>query len=84
MFIRINGVLHYLWRAVDWHGVVLDIKADKTGRPPSVPLSACYVPSRGVGALLLGGLGRSVRIAATAGRIGCRSSTACCATVPAG
>lgn len=25
MFIRINGVQHYLWRAVDQHGVVLDI-----------------------------------------------------------
>lgn len=25
MFIRINGTLHYLWRAMDQHGVVLDI-----------------------------------------------------------
>jgi putative transposase len=25
VFMRINGVLHYLWRAVDQHGVVLDI-----------------------------------------------------------
>ena len=25
VFLRINGVLHYLWRAVDQHGVVLDI-----------------------------------------------------------
>ena len=25
MFIRIGGVQHYLWRAVDQHGVVLDI-----------------------------------------------------------
>ena len=25
MFLRINGVLHHLWRAVDQHGVVLDI-----------------------------------------------------------
>ena len=25
VFLRINGVLHYLWRAVDRHGVVLDI-----------------------------------------------------------
>ena len=25
MFLRIGGVLHYLWRAVDQHGVVLDI-----------------------------------------------------------
>ncbi len=25
MYLRINGVLHHLWRAVDQHGVVLDI-----------------------------------------------------------
>jgi putative transposase len=25
VFLRTNGVLHYLWRAVDQHGVVLDI-----------------------------------------------------------
>ena len=25
MFLRIRGELHYLWRAVDQHGVVLDI-----------------------------------------------------------
>lgn len=25
VFLRINGALHYLWRAVDQHGVVLDI-----------------------------------------------------------
>jgi putative transposase len=25
VFIRIRGALHYLWRAVDQHGVVLDI-----------------------------------------------------------
>ncbi|MBV9193451.1 MAG: DDE-type integrase/transposase/recombinase, partial [Solirubrobacterales bacterium] len=25
MFIRIRGKLHYLWRAVDQHGLVLDI-----------------------------------------------------------
>jgi len=25
VFIRIQGVQHYLWRAVDQHGVVLDI-----------------------------------------------------------
>ncbi|WP_043838627.1 IS6 family transposase [Muricoccus aerilatus] len=25
VFLRINGVLHYLWRAVDQHGLVLDI-----------------------------------------------------------
>lgn len=25
VFVRLNGVLHYLWRAVDQHGVVLDI-----------------------------------------------------------
>jgi putative transposase len=25
VFIRVRGVLHYLWRAVDQHGVVLDV-----------------------------------------------------------
>ena len=25
MYLRISGVLHHLWRAVDQHGVVLDI-----------------------------------------------------------
>ena len=25
MFLKIGGKLHYLWRAVDQHGVVLDI-----------------------------------------------------------
>jgi putative transposase len=25
VYLRINGVLHYLWRAVDQHGVVLDL-----------------------------------------------------------
>jgi transposase-like protein len=25
VFLKINGVTHYLWRAVDQHGVVLDI-----------------------------------------------------------
>jgi putative transposase len=25
VFLKINGVLHYLWRAVDQHGTVLDI-----------------------------------------------------------
>jgi transposase-like protein len=25
VFVRISGELHYLWRAVDQHGVVLDI-----------------------------------------------------------
>ncbi len=25
VFLRINGVLHYLWRAVDQHGAVLEV-----------------------------------------------------------
>jgi putative transposase len=25
VFLKINGVRHYLWRAVDQHGVVIDI-----------------------------------------------------------
>jgi len=37
VFIRINGELHYLWRAVDQHGVVLDILVQdrRNRRPPS-------------------------------------------------
>src|SRR3712207_4425019 len=37
VFLRINGVQHHLWRAVDQHGVVLDIlvQAGGTRRPPS-------------------------------------------------
>src|SRR4029079_14206628 len=31
VFLKINGELHYLWRAVDQHGVVLDILVQ--GRP---------------------------------------------------
>jgi putative transposase len=29
VFIRIRGVLHYLWRAVDQHGVVQDIRVQE-------------------------------------------------------
>ena len=45
MFIRINGVLHYLWRAVDQHGVVLDIlvRERRNGRLPDVSSSVCCV-----------------------------------------
>jgi putative transposase len=25
VFVRINGITHYLWRAVDQHGTVLDV-----------------------------------------------------------
>jgi transposase-like protein len=32
VYLRINGALHYLWRAVDQHGVVLDILVQ--GRRP--------------------------------------------------
>ena len=33
VFIRIRGVLHYLWRAVDEHGVVLDISRTRPSSP---------------------------------------------------
>ena len=41
VFVRIRGVLHYLWRAVDQHGVVLDILVQKrrNGWLPSVSSS---------------------------------------------
>jgi hypothetical protein len=50
VFIRMNGVLHYLWRAVDQHGVVLDIlvqgrrnaTAAGTPRRPSASSSASW------------------------------------------
>ena len=33
VFLKINGVKHYLWRAVDQHGVVIDISVQpKQGR----------------------------------------------------
>ena len=40
--IRINGVLHYLWRAVDQHGAVLDLlgrllAGAEKGGPSAVP-----------------------------------------------
>ena len=43
VFIRINGTLHYLWRAVDQHGVVLDIlvQGRRNAKPPSASLSGC-------------------------------------------
>ena len=31
VFIRIHGKLHYLWRAVDQHGTVLDILVQSRG-----------------------------------------------------
>jgi putative transposase len=37
VFIRIRGKLHYLWRAVDQHGTVLDIlvQSRRNARRPS-------------------------------------------------
>ena len=29
VFVRLNGVLHYLWRAVDQHGIVLDTRVQE-------------------------------------------------------
>jgi putative transposase len=43
VFIRIQGVLHYLWRAVDQHGVVLEILVQewRNGAAANVSSSAC-------------------------------------------
>jgi putative transposase len=44
VFIRLNGTQHYLWRAVDQNGVVLDILVQerRTPRQPSASSSACW------------------------------------------
>lgn len=39
VFLRIGGTLHYLWRTVDQHGVVLDIL--RTPLPPSASSRGC-------------------------------------------
>ena len=43
VFIRIGGVLHYLWRAADQHGVALDIlvQSAEMPPPPSASSGAC-------------------------------------------
>jgi hypothetical protein len=43
VFIRIRGVQHYLWRAVDQHGVVLDILVQdrRNGAAAKRSSSAC-------------------------------------------
>ena len=43
VYLRINGELHYLWRAVDQNGVVLDILVQRrrAGRPQSASLNTC-------------------------------------------
>ncbi|WP_371417931.1 DDE-type integrase/transposase/recombinase [Acidisoma sp. L85] len=33
LFIRIRGELHYLWRAVDQDGIVLDVLVQVPGMP---------------------------------------------------
>ena len=44
VFIRIRGVLHYLWRAVDQHGVVLDIlvQEKRDGAAAKHSFGACW------------------------------------------
>ncbi|RMI15585.1 DDE domain-containing protein [Pseudoroseomonas wenyumeiae] len=44
MYLKINGELFYLWRAVDQHGVVLDILVQSTAmpQPPSASSSTCW------------------------------------------
>ena len=43
VFIRINGTIHYLWRAVDQHGNVLDIWSShaETRWPPGSSSANC-------------------------------------------
>jgi transposase-like protein len=47
VFLKINGELHYLWRAVDQHGVVLDIlvQGRRNARLQSASSSACSLAS---------------------------------------
>ena len=40
MFVRIRGVLHYLWRALDQHGIVLDILVQKRRNGAAASVSA--------------------------------------------
>jgi transposase-like protein len=44
VFLKINGVTHYLWRAVDQNGVVLDILFNRSGigLPQSAFLAGFY------------------------------------------
>ena len=50
VFLKINGVTHYLWRAVDQHGVVLDIlvQPKRDHSRPCVSFAGCCGP-QGVG-----------------------------------
>ena len=43
VFIRIQGVKHYIWRAVDQDGVALDILVQEScdGKQPNVSSDAC-------------------------------------------
>jgi putative transposase len=42
VFVRIQGVQHYLWRGVDQHGVVLDtlFRSAEMPKPPSAASGA--------------------------------------------
>jgi putative transposase len=40
VFIRIQGGQHYLWRAVDQHGIVLDILVQSCHDPGAAPTAA--------------------------------------------
>ena len=43
VFVRIRGRMHYLWRAVDQHGNVLDVlvQSRRNVRRPSVSFASC-------------------------------------------
>jgi putative transposase len=46
VFLKINGVQHYLWRAVDQQGTVIDSWCSRsaTGLPLSAFSESCYAP----------------------------------------
>ncbi len=83
VFLRINGEMHYLWRAVDQNGVVLDILVQERRNAAAakrffkrllvrLQFKDC-VPQRGVGLVFLGRAGYRGQ-AAKAGMLTVRSS----------
>jgi putative transposase len=47
VFVKINGVTHYLWRAVDQHGNVLDVlvQSRRNAKQPSGSSANCSRPA---------------------------------------
>jgi DDE domain len=48
VFVKINGITHYLWRAVDQHGNVLDVLV-QSRRTPKQPSGSSVNCSRACG-----------------------------------